>query len=1147
MAINAERLQVSVEGGGGADDLAGGLDNLAGSALNARQAVGYLGIGLAALSAGGIAAATKSAYDFESAMADVQKVTSADTAAQLEGELMSLAETIPIPRRELVTLAEQAGKFGIEGSENISRFVETVGKIGAATDLAAEEAGTRFAKIAGAVGLPYSEIQKLGDATNKLADSFKTDAGEISDTAVRASNVLSQRLGLGAEETLALSASMNEVSASSRLAAGDLKRAAEAMMDPKRVGDIAGALGMTTSEFKTLRSSDPYGLMQKIAKGMAEGGQKATDLQVALGTRAARGFSKLGSNATQTEKALTAANKQFEEGGSLAREMSIRTDTAAGKWQLFKNKVQNAATTTGQRFLPILKDVLGALNTGIGVLGDINEATDGWLGTITLVGGLLGGAVMAIGAFAGALSTSTIAAAAASGAVGALGTALTILTGPIGIAIAAAVALYAAYRTNFLGTKEIVDGAMGRMRQIIDTHIGPMINKVVTLATTIYNALAPVGQWLITNLGPAFAMVGQMIGASLDATIGQIMWFADLGLSLFSAFLSLLNGDVDGALAVLEGLWQRTLDGIINWIKSWDIVKWLGNKILDAVATAEKYINKIPGVQVSMTDKVREQINNSGIDDAYGNTFSRAEQLSKNVLNQIRTNNQSSLNNQERDIMASGMPEAYKRQLRQSRLNAQNEMGMMQTANGQSLSSMYTQTGQSQVPTAYNDLFSQSKLNAQTQLGGIEMANAQALSGMETQTRQSNLPQATQTVYQQSIEKQREKLKRLRKRHKQNLKLSKQDTEKSKMYEGFATMYAKAANRQQVKLDKMESKHHRMLTNTESKTRSWSMPTVVQSKYNSAQNGAIGKVAGMEQTHSQGLASMETDTRNWSMPTVLESKYNSAQNGAVGKIAGIEQGHSQGLGQMQTDTQNWGMPGDVNSKYATAASNQSTKLGAMYSENNRQFTNMMTDTAAKLGQILTQITTQFGNMLSVITNQMGAARSRFSGEMGTMESNTQSATGSMVNMFSAAFSRISALAGRIASEAASAAAQAESSLSDATSARSSARSAARDAASAASRARSYTSGAGQRAVVGMASGGRVLADGIVKLHENEHVLSESDINRSARPPIETEGNSGGGGGLSIGRVVVHATSEREGRRAGRGFVDELRADNFDSA
>ena len=392
---------------------------------------------MAASAAGGIAAATKSAGDFESQMANVEKVTDPETAAELEGRFMDLAETIPVSRGALINLGEQAAKFGAEGPAEIEKFVSTVGKVQTATDMAASDAGTRFAKIAGAVGLPLTEIGKLGNATNALADSFKTDANEVTDTATRSANVLSQQFGLSEDAVLALSASMNEASPSSRKAAGGLRRAAEALMDPRKVEDIASAIGIQTSKFRGLREENPQQLLRMVADAMASGGQKARDLSGVLGKRASRAFSKLGGQTERTDDAMGLVNEQFEDGTSLAREMSIRTDTAAGKWQLFKNEVGNVATTIGQQFLPYVKDALDVLRDVVGAFADFNERTNGFAGAAALVAGLVGGIVVALGGLYGIVTSSAVAMAGLSGALGAVATVLGALLSPIGLVVAA--------------------------------------------------------------------------------------------------------------------------------------------------------------------------------------------------------------------------------------------------------------------------------------------------------------------------------------------------------------------------------------------------------------------------------------------------------------------------------------------------------------------------------------------------------------------------------------------------------------------------------------------------------------------------------------------------------------------------------------
>lgn len=335
------------------------------------------GLALAGVAAGGMAASIKRAASLESAMADVQKVTSKGVADKLKGDLKDLSTQIPIAVGDLAKLAEQAGKFGVKGRDNIRSFVKSVGRISSATDLAADEAGKRFAKIAGAIGLPMSQISKLGNAVNTLADSMKTDAGEITDTANRASNVLSQQFGLGKNAVVSLSASMNEVSSSSRVAAGHLKRAAESLMDPKKATDVAGALGMNVDAFRKMRKTSPEKLLNLVGKRMNKGGEAARTLSSALGTQATRAFSLLGGQLDRTEKAQQRVSEQFKNQTSLQKEMDIRTSTTAGRFQLMKNRLDNIATTIGDAALPYLNKLLdwfsGALDDISKVVGEVDS------------------------------------------------------------------------------------------------------------------------------------------------------------------------------------------------------------------------------------------------------------------------------------------------------------------------------------------------------------------------------------------------------------------------------------------------------------------------------------------------------------------------------------------------------------------------------------------------------------------------------------------------------------------------------------------------------------------------------------------------------------------------------------------------------
>ncbi|SFN18622.1 phage tail tape measure protein, TP901 family, core region, partial [Pimelobacter simplex] len=70
-------------------------------------------VGLVA--AGGLAAATKAAVDWESAWAGVQKTTdgTASQMAELEGQLREMARTMPATHQEIAATAEAAGQLGV--------------------------------------------------------------------------------------------------------------------------------------------------------------------------------------------------------------------------------------------------------------------------------------------------------------------------------------------------------------------------------------------------------------------------------------------------------------------------------------------------------------------------------------------------------------------------------------------------------------------------------------------------------------------------------------------------------------------------------------------------------------------------------------------------------------------------------------------------------------------------------------------------------------------------------------------------------------------------------------------------------------------------------------------------------------------------
>jgi TP901 family phage tail tape measure protein len=219
--------------------------------LSFGAAVGAAGAALSALAAGGMAAAIGAAREFETAMVEVERVSNEEVAGNLRGEIMSLAEEIPLAQEELAGLAADAARFGVEGTENVRRFTETVSRMAVATDLAAGEAGEALARLSELTNTPIEQIENLGAAVNSLGNNFATSQSEIVDAMLRSSAALSQ-LGLQQTEIAGLSAAINEVSESSRRAGTRLRRLGQELLNPDKLRSLSDAVLDTTESFAGL-------------------------------------------------------------------------------------------------------------------------------------------------------------------------------------------------------------------------------------------------------------------------------------------------------------------------------------------------------------------------------------------------------------------------------------------------------------------------------------------------------------------------------------------------------------------------------------------------------------------------------------------------------------------------------------------------------------------------------------------------------------------------------------------------------------------------------------------------------------------------------------------------------------------------------
>ena len=544
------------------------------SALDMKDAVAGAGAVLAGAGVAGLAGAASAAANFETAMVEVEKVTNPETAEAMSGSIREMAETIPLAQSELAKLAADAGRFGVEGTANMEKFVEATAKMASATNMNASQAGQAFAKLTELTGTPISEVENLGSAINELSNNTATSAREISQSMLRSAGALSQ-LGLNQTEIAGMSAALNEVSESSERAGTRLRRLGQEMMNPKNAGKLASALGMTTAEFEQMRKESPDKLMLQMAEAMKSGGKQADALKNVLSTTSRQALGGMAQNLEGTTKALEMSRTAYKENASVQEEFNAASDTFNKQLQTLQNRLRNVAIVMGNQILPVLIDAMEAVTPLIDAFADVNGRLDGMPALLATVGVALtglGAIAVSVGpAIVSALSPVLVPVAAITAAIGALGL---------------------AWKTNFAGIRDVTQDAWSTLKplllgvkqvllEVFDEYAMPMFKELRSVAKAEFRAiekqivptmnhignvvtdvLSAVGEFWNAHGERITKIVGAYFGY-LELTIGTAMRAIS---AVVQSILALMRGDFDEVLDIISRFWTKTFDDILAFV-----------------------------------------------------------------------------------------------------------------------------------------------------------------------------------------------------------------------------------------------------------------------------------------------------------------------------------------------------------------------------------------------------------------------------------------------------------------------------------------------------------------------------------------------------------------------------------------------------
>lgn len=560
-----------------------------------------------------LALGTGAAADFETQMAELQKVSDAETMAEMRGEIREMARTMPMAHDELSTLAADAARFGIEGTKNLRNFTRTAGMMGTATDLAADRAGEALAKLAEITDTPISQMENVGSAVNELSNNFATSSSEIVEASLRSSAALSQ-LGLSQTQIFGLTASLNAVSASARRAGTRLRRVGQQLMNPKKVEDFAEALGMDVAEFKAMREEAPIDIILTMAKSLKEGNKTGEKLRGTLNSVSRQALAGLGQNFDSVQEALGMSNKAFEEATSLQREYNIQSNTTIARLKTLRNNLYDVGITIGNVMLPAVKQAINSLINAAGVVGDFISANKDLVkvwgaaagGFLTLAAGAftLQGALWVLSSVIGAVTlplTALIGAVTGlSAIIGGIGSAFAAIASPITIAIGAITAVTVAL-LKFTRAGDLVSSAVssifGDLADIVEDTFGAMRNAIVggdlKLAARIAMTSVKLEVMKVVSSIKSLwtGMIEKMMNTALDISLGLAK-----ATNQGEKFLGWLKADFLTGIEKTVGAGQ----------KAWATLGMALNNVTDP-AKFKSRMKQISGMTDARIDKIWEQ------------------------------------------------------------------------------------------------------------------------------------------------------------------------------------------------------------------------------------------------------------------------------------------------------------------------------------------------------------------------------------------------------------------------------------------------------------------------------------------------------------------------------------------------------------
>ncbi|EAL4789510.1 phage tail tape measure protein [Campylobacter coli] len=328
------------------------------------------------ISGGIVGKSIKVGIDFESAMADVKKVTDLSEGHTLEGlkqDILDLSKKLPMTAEEIANIVAEDGKLGLASKEALE-FGKTATAMGVAFEMSANEAGEAIGGLMANLQTDVKGIKDLGDSINYLADKGSSDAKNIVNIVSRIGG-MGNLIGLQRENMAALAATLDEVKIPAEVAGTAISsmftklstadtlgaKAEEAFSQLGLSGELMKkalnrnsqeAINILLSRIKTLDKESQIGVITNIF-----GNDSGT----------IRAMATLVNGYDRYQELLKMTNSE-EKKGSMDKELINKCETTASILKILGNNISALAIKFSDALLPVVKLVASGFSFVIDIV-----------------------------------------------------------------------------------------------------------------------------------------------------------------------------------------------------------------------------------------------------------------------------------------------------------------------------------------------------------------------------------------------------------------------------------------------------------------------------------------------------------------------------------------------------------------------------------------------------------------------------------------------------------------------------------------------------------------------------------------------------------------------------------------------------------